>query len=119
MIFMSYLSFWDLRDARRDGGRSGGRVSGMLEQALGATERLRKAARADDDRGSVMPRLDAQHQVAVVEDGVADQAVFGPQLSDAVIGRLGADDAHGDLMHGCVPGRARCRAVPAGCRPCA
>ena len=44
----------------------------LLEQVAGLSERLGEAARADDNRRVVASRLDVEHQVAVLEDGVAD-----------------------------------------------
>lgn len=38
----------------------------------GLNERLGEAARADDNRRVVASRLDVEHQVAVLKDGVAD-----------------------------------------------
>ena len=44
----------------------------LFEQMAGLNERLSEAARADDNRPVVPARLDMEHQVAVLEDGVAD-----------------------------------------------
>jgi hypothetical protein len=47
-------------------------ASVLFEQVAGLIERLGEAARADDDRRVVASRFDVEHQVAVLEDGVAD-----------------------------------------------
>ena len=44
----------------------------LFEQVAGLKERLSAAARADDNRPVVRSRLDMEHQVTVLEDGVAD-----------------------------------------------
>ena len=76
------------------------RASIPFEQVAGLDERVGQAARAYDDRRVVASRLDVEHQVAVLEDGVADWLAGGRQLGNAVVGRLSARDAHLDLMHG-------------------
>jgi hypothetical protein len=48
------------------------RASVLFEQVAGSNERLGEAARADDNRPVVGSRLDVEHQVAVLEDGVPD-----------------------------------------------
>lgn len=47
-------------------------ASVLFEQVAGLNERLGETARADDNRRVVPSRLDVEHQVAVLEDGVAD-----------------------------------------------
>jgi len=44
----------------------------LFKQVAGLKEGLGEAARADDNRPVVRSRLDMEHQVAVLEDGVAD-----------------------------------------------
>ena len=44
----------------------------LFEQLAGLKESPSEAARADDNRRVVASRLDVEHQVAVLEDGVAD-----------------------------------------------
>src|SRR4051812_3318289 len=47
-------------------------ASVLFEQVAGLRERLGEAARADDDRPVVASRFDVEHQVAILEDRVAD-----------------------------------------------
>ena len=66
----------------------------------GLDERVGEAARADDNRRVVASPLDVEHQVAVLEGGVADWLPGGRQLGDAVVGRLSARDADPDFTYG-------------------
>ena len=75
-------------------------ASVLFEQVAGLVERLGEAARADDNRCVVPSRFDVEHQVAVLEDGVADQLAGDRQLGNAEVSRLSARDAHLNLMHG-------------------
>jgi hypothetical protein len=59
---------------------------------LGSTERLGEALRADDNCRVIAPRLDAQHQVAVLEDGLADQLIGAPQLVNCAEDAGGLED---------------------------
>ncbi len=72
----------------------------LFEQVAGVNERLGEAARADDNRRVVTSPLNVEHQVAVLEDGVAEYLAADRQLGNAVVGRLRARDAHLNLMRG-------------------
>ena len=56
-------------------------ASVLFEQVAGLNERPGEAARADYNRRVVASRLDVEHQVAVLEDGVADWLAGGRQLA--------------------------------------
>jgi hypothetical protein len=66
-------------------------------------ERLGEAVRADDHRRVVAPRLDVQHQVAVLENGETERPADGRKFRDAVVAGLWARDAYADLMRGWPP----------------
>ena len=66
---------------------------GRLGQGVG------HGVRADDVRGAVVARLDAQHEVVVLVAREADQLAAGPELGGAVERLLRADDRHRDVVH--------------------
>src|SRR4051794_21976129 len=69
------------------------------EQPVRLGEGVGQPVGTDDHGGAVGARLDPEHEVAVVEGGVADEPATGPELSHAVRRLLRADDAHLNLVH--------------------